>query len=324
MNIKKIATSLMILFIAIFSISLVYALGNHETKVKLNVTFTWNKEEVQKAKDWYQNGKKHSLEKLEKELQDPEVDKKTKYEIKKALEMENKTESSDLIKDNKDGSASMKVPLPYIDVQIGNIKVKTDATGEFVLKEIPQGKQIMILSYEDKKIYEGEVRLTEKNSQVDINLEFNGEQIEKAAERMGASMKGEQEQVGKTMALQFYPTYPKNTMVPWSSGKGTMWVRGAYNIVSCNKAHKYKYSADFPWNNSDCAVAIRLGALYASNSIAFYYYRQNYYCYIESIQNVSGNEGSNVYCNGVKKSDGHYNCSWFNGIKHSESLHSHN
>lgn len=53
------------------------------------------------------------------------------------------------------------------------------------------------------------------------------------------------------------------------------------------------------------------------------YYAQNVVCVIESCQNVSGNEGLNVYCNSKKKSGPHWNCSWINGIKHTESFHYH-
>ena len=43
-------------------------------------------------------------------------------------------------------------------------------------------------------------------------------------------------------------------------------------------------------------------------------------CVKEAVFNSEGK--GNAYCDGKKKS-GKVNCSWFNGIKHSESFHTH-
>jgi hypothetical protein len=132
---------------------------------------------------------------------------------------------------------------------------------------------------------------------------------------------------------RFYPEQPVPSYP--GIGRGKMKIFDVNNLVSCNKADKgienldgYGDTADFPFNFSDCAISIGYGVMFGSNPIAYAPFYRSSNCFIESIQNGMDNSEQNVYCNMKKKFafpefEYHYNCSWFFGIDHSESMHAH-
>lgn len=81
----------------------------------------------------------------------------------------------------------------------------------------------------------------------------------------------------------------------------------------------------FAIQNSDCSKSVKLGliALADATGILRATYANSIYCVIEGMQSAIGDNAENVYCNGKKKAGGHVNCSWFNGIGHSERFHYH-
>ncbi len=113
------------------------------------------------------------------------------------------------------------------------------------------------------------------------------------------------------------------------SGVGTTYVCFDVNIVQCNKHDKDLKSinaAQFAFGNSDCAASVKLGIValspLSSNDTRAYYINSTY-CVNESLNADSSKDNGNIYCDGTKKAGNHVNCSWFNGIGHSERFHYH-
>lgn len=106
------------------------------------------------------------------------------------------------------------------------------------------------------------------------------------------------------------------------NGAGRSKVFFNTNIVGCNKHDKNTNSintAQFAIQNSDCSKSVKLGLAYLSNTLLSSY-KMSANCVSEAVFSADGK--GNAYCDGKKKS-GKVNCSWFNGIKHSESFHTH-
>lgn len=84
-------------------------------------------------------------------------------------------------------------------------------------------------------------------------------------------------------------------------------------------------TAQFAVGNSDCAKSVKLGlvALADTTGILRIYNANSINCVIEGMTSAVGDNVSNIYCNGKRKSGNYVNCSWFNGIGHSERFHYH-
>lgn len=312
-----------IFFVTICSMLLVSSLivfGQSQPEVSgsLKVTFKWEKQDVEKAKSWYDFSIMKGKEAAEKELHKT-TDYKVREDLVSVSEAFENQKSNRAFKDQKDGSSTLEIPLPNVDIQFGDLKTKTDSKGNFIINGLETKTYPVVISYEGKEVYRTQLKVN-KNQILDINLSFPGNNIFKAADLMSEYMLSEE---NIQTASTNFPIYSIGTIVPGSSGKGTMKIVAANNIVGCNKADKtIGDSANFPLNFSDCSVSIGLGTAYASNSITFMWAYMSYNCFLESLQNFGDGNEQNVYCNGKNKS-GHYNCSWFNGIGCTESLHTH-
>lgn len=131
----------------------------------------------------------------------------------------------------------------------------------------------------------------------------------------------------QTTTCIYPPKVDVNTKV--GSGVGQTEVKFDVNIVTCNKHDKDLKSINkvqFALGNSDCAASVKFGLIalspLSSNDTRAYYINSTY-CVNESL-NADSKDNANEYCNGTKKAGNHVNCSWFNGIGHSERFHYHN
>jgi CarboxypepD_reg-like domain len=256
-------------------------------------------------------------------------------ETRKSPERVEANRCAELVPGSPDGSADLQTPLPTVDVQIGDRRTKTDKKGRFSLSGVTPGKHEMTISFNGKTIRQLDVMVKSDRQQLDVDLQVSGEKFMGAAEKMSRSIHHQptaSQQDVHAQGFRFYPEQPVGTIA--GTGRGSMQIFAPGNIVGCNKADAgvsvpgqpdpNDDSGRFPFNFSDCSISIGLGTAYAGDPLFSWPYHMSYNCFIESIQNGMQDDGQNVYCNGQRKDDGHWNCSWFNGIEHPENLHTHN
>ncbi|MDN4595234.1 hypothetical protein [Polycladomyces subterraneus] len=236
-----------------------------------------------------------------------------------------------------DGSVDLHVPLPSVKVKIGNLETQADERGNYVLTGVPLGTNKIQLIKEDHVFYEKTIVIDQNQDSLNVEIEKNEAEFFQGFTNMQQQMMSQQGSVSVQAALpaqqRFYPEQPVPSYP--GIGRGEMKIFDANNLVSCNKADKgiedldgYGDTADFPLNFSDCSISIRYGVMFAYNPVMYAPFYRSYNCVIESIQNGMDNSERNVYCNMKRKLafpelEYHYNCSWFFGIEHSESMHAH-
>ncbi|MEH7502497.1 hypothetical protein V7152_10810 [Neobacillus drentensis] len=235
-----------------------------------------------------------------------------------------------------------------LEVQVGKVKTTTNKKGHYTLPALPIGKHKMIIKRDGKVLRELEIEVKNGNLKFNVVFQSTGVGFIAGAQKMGEQMSSRhqtntnsapiQTQETENNGIVTYKDLPKGTKVGTGQGKMSI-LTDTGNVVSCNKADAYEteganfpegWESDtwrFPLNWSDCSQSIALGILYASE-IGFFFpeYENSLNCYIESLQNVMHDEskGENApYCNWEQKDGNHYNCSWFEGIEHTEALHTH-
>lgn len=290
----------------------------------ISTIITFNQSQSTEVKDWFSESIEGAVN---PELEPALEEAKQEGDVVKAEAIESaineiQDSGSDSLFTQEGTATTLKANLPDVFVSFGNISTKTDANGNFDLNGIPEGEYLVTISKDGSVIYSQPVDIKQGDQQIDLELNVSGDAFYEGAEQMieGNITVEETAQASTT----YYSTKPIGSYV--GSKLGKMKIIANNNIVNCNKADdSISDSQYFPANGSDCSVAIARGAAYASNPIVFFYWKKNLVCYIESIQSAANmlgdNAGQNVYCNAKKKSDGHYNCSWFRD--HSESLHTH-
>ncbi|SEM91095.1 hypothetical protein [Lihuaxuella thermophila] len=336
----------------------VYAANKTALTGTVHTTIEFDKENAAPAKKWFDDVVAMAKEDLEAKLE--KAPKEEQKKIKKQLNELKKIHSKKLFKDHPDGSADLKVPLPQVEIQVGDQKTRANHKGKYTLPHVPLGKHKVIISENGKKLREFEVVVERGHPRMDIDLQIYDKQWFVNSNRMSAAMKSHSHASHDHVTTQDVATYPQlpyNTFVGTGKGEdgadvlndGTMRIvsdpsKGEpKNIVSCNKASAYE-SPDgkkpfdpnatenwlsntwmFPANDSDCTRSIGLGFIYDASLGLIDSYKMSHYCVLESINSAMDALDSyqNIYCDGMQKSDGHWNCSWFNGIGHTEELHTH-
>jgi len=280
---------------------------------------------------------------------------KDKQNLKENLEKQKKLNPTRFFKDNYDGSTSMTTKLPYVQIKMGNYTTTSDENGKFYLEGLEKGEYPLEVSFKGVVIYKSTIKIEDTNPSKAVDIVINRDESEfsksfkKMEERHENAMKDENnETMSDTMADMsmvttasaddgniYFPTYKVGSVVEWSKSRlGTISIAQPVNIAKCNKAGDYTDDGTydthwFPLNSSDCAQAIFLGMDYSEDPITYADYSMNYYCWLEAINNDNSNSVPNIYCNGTytmsngESKGSHVNCSWFNGIGHTEVLHAH-
>ncbi|QKI82316.1 hypothetical protein [Kroppenstedtia eburnea] len=314
----------------------------------LTTTIEFEKGSVDQAKHWIDSTVELAKEDMENAMKD--ASKEEKKQLKKALKELKKTNSNTLLTKRPDGSAEMKNILPGVEIRVGGKKATTRHNGKFTIPQVPLGKHVMRITKEGKLIRELDVVVKRGQPRMDIDLQIYEKQFQENVNRMHQAMGHHHPDSATVQGTATYPELKEGQLV--GKGEGRMGIisdptKGEpKNIVSCNKADGYEspvgkrpfdpagteeWESDtwrFPANLSDCSRSIMLGFLYNQSSLIFGRYHMSEYCVIESINAVMGEEPKDkdqyaAYCNWKQKGDGHWNCSWFNGIKHTEELHTH-
>ncbi|HEX9060234.1 MAG TPA: hypothetical protein VF941_08640 [Clostridia bacterium] len=317
---------------------------------KIRSHFTFKKSETTDAINWIQSTKTLGEDFISKDIAKSTDADKIKF-LNQVLAESKKINVKNLFKINKDGSSSMEMKIPHCKVVMdGTTTTTSDENGTYSFDNPTVGKHKIDVYYNDTLIKSDNVDISEQNidrrgtsdasKDVDLTLSASSSQINDAINKMGESMVNSQSIYLPSyfgISSSSFGTYNTSTrkypyFQPVQTKSGTyynMYFITPSGHVGCNKADTTLASAQtFPKDvGSDCAKSIAFGALaYSSPVLALYYYNSEY-CAIETAQEayskMGGGNETNVYCNGKRGSDGHYNCSWFNGIGCDERLHTH-
>lgn len=338
---KVLVAAAMVLSMNLMGITLVHADAKTAINGTLTTSIEFEEENVKGAKEWIDETLAVAKKDLEAELEKAKG--KEKQRLKKALKKLDKMSAEKWFEERPDGSAKLQVPLPNLQIEIGGRKTTTRHNGKFTIPQVPLGKQKLRISKDGKTVREMDVVVKRGHPRMDIDLQIYDYEFEANIHRMHQAMHSGKEDV-KTQAITTYPQLKKGTKVGVRAGQMTILSDEEKNVVSCNKASSYEspegkkpfepnateeWTSDtgrFPANGSDCSRSIALGMLYNTNSSLFRKYVMSEFCVIESINHVMTEEKDKsyaAYCNWEKKEDGHWNCSWFPGVGHTEELHTH-
>ena len=232
----------------------------------------------------------------------------------------------------QDGNTTLLViPLSDMNVEIEGESVEVDSDG-LINEEIKENADLaeavctedkvdIVLSDISDESLEAEV--TETVDGYSVNYEISFDDFADGVSEMSNNMS---DATAQKVTCIFPARVKPGTQV--GKGAGVTNVYFETNIVGCNKHDTSLASIttkQFAIQNSDCSKSVKLGliALADATGILRATYANSIYCVIEGMQSATGDNAENVYCNGKKKAGGHVNCSWFNGIGHSERFHYH-
>jgi len=303
---------------------------SHKVSGRITITYSFDTSEIQDVSDWLESSWEFGEEYLLAEIASTQDADKLEL-LNTALIETQALAVSDFLDFTDDGSVEIVVPVPYAQIVIDGQTVTADADGNYEIPFVDEGAQIITVSYDGTTVME-EVADISQDTIVCMDTEVTSDDINTAMIEMGESMASAQ-------AIRTYNQIAGGTKI--TGGSCSMLViKGApKNYVHCNEASTDKSArtnknfvasntdlSKFPANNSDCAISIALGVSAMKNSILAIYYYNSINCAIEAAQAVGRRMGistSNVYCNTKLKSGNRYNCSWFNGIGHTQELHTH-
>jgi len=243
------------------------------------------------------------------------------------LEELQKIDIDKMFEEQADGSIELKSLHRNAEVIIDGTEYRTDDEGYYLIEDetkiesVLEGENEVILADQNIEFAELEVSF-------DGNIDNNEIKYEKTFSEFADGMANMSEKMQNAEGQVVQVFYAKRKINDnFGAGKGATKVYKDTNIVGCNKHDKNLDSINtvqFATGNSDCAISVRLGLL-SQESVAILY-PYSLYCVEESLS--EGNV-ENIYCNGKSNmrngtsKNGHINCSWFKGIGHSESFHTH-
>ena len=244
------------------------------------------------------------------------------------LELLQEIEINEMFKEQTNGNLELRIPHRNAEIIVGDEEYLTDDEGYYKIEDeaniesIFEGENKVILADQNVEFAELEVSFDENVDNNEIKHKKTFLEFAEGAVNMGEKM---QQAEGQTVQV-FYPK--KNKQQALGAGAGVTTVYKDTNIVGCNKHDKNLNpinAVQFATGNSDCAKSIRLGVI-VSSSTKLPLYPYSVYCVEEA---ASEGNVENIYCNGKSNmrdgtsKKGHINCSWFDGIGHSEAFHTH-
>lgn len=327
---KKLLAVMLTMSLCVGSLSTkIYARGETDNDFdkyeNVNVTFiteiSFTDKQAKEYEKALEKDLRENVEQLENDLLRSNNETKSKA-IKKQIELISNVDTSEVF--NGDEDNTIVIPMKGIEVDCSVIDDLTDEDGEVEVKADDMEELVDWCDEQDVELYQDDEGLVVKS-------EITAEEFAEGGLKMSEDMlDAEGQKVVTVKRVKYNKSNPKIWGKNYSSSRLIYSTKSYPNIVHCNKcddssSENEKNVGKWLLDGSDCAKAIRLGtiSLTTTNPILKLYYSQNVVCVIESCQNLSGKEGPNVYCNSKKKSGPHWNCSWFNGIKHTESFHYH-
>ena len=225
----------------------------------------------------------------------------------------------------------MEIPLSDIQVEIGDEEYAVSEEGvieDMFIEDLndvssssdDESLEIVLSGVTDQPI---EFNVNDTDNGKALNLTLSFEDFAEGVAEMS-------DQMSEGTAQKVTNVYPAKVNVGSYVGQGAGRTKVYFNtnIVGCNKHDKNLNSINtvqFALGNSDCAKSVKLGlaALASSQASVKAYYANSIFCVIEGMTSATGDNVQNAYCNGKRKAGSHVNCSWFNGIGHSERFHYH-
>jgi hypothetical protein len=331
-----ILSTCIILSTSIISTSSLVAKADEQTEEsqlqgKVTMTMKFDSSETESAMEWFQKAKTQGEDFIKSQIATTDDPDKLQL-LNEALKESTNLDTNDLFKVNADNSSNLKTPIANGQVTVDGVTVTTDENGNFSLDKVRPGDHDITVSLGGQVISQDSVKIddTGKDETKNIDLTVDSADLQDAAKHMANSM-------ATTQGIRYYQHYAKNTTLVY--GNEGMKVVSDTDVVSCNEISKNSSSSSdirshlsetdfskFPANGSDCATSIALGAIAQTNPVLAVLYHNSIFCDIEAAQAVGRRMHltlSNIYCNG-NYGGGHWNCSWFYGIGHSEKLHTDN
>lgn len=216
----------------------------------------------------------------------------------------------------------VEVPMRDVSIKLdGDVEV-TDESGTIQLEAEEAAKIATEHLDEDIEV---------KGNNITVKSSISGEEFAEGGLQMADRMENGIAQ--KITCVTCKKQYEKGHTWGTNRSKTVVCTTKKKNVVYCNKcdvSNKENYNAkDWAVGNSDCAISVRLGMMASSiGGTTLITYSRSVKCVIEACQSAGQklHEDSkwtnNVYCNGINK-NGHFNCSWFTGIQHTEEFHLH-
>ncbi len=294
-------------------------------KGKVFVSLVISKDDTKAFKSSMEDAKKDGENYYKSLIADTNDKDKIEY-LKKLLESSQSINIDNMFQNNSDGSATIDLPYGNAELLIDGEEIRTDAKGYFEFKNSKDKEYEIILSRENVKIANQKVKFDKTKSNNDIKIIKSLDSLGEGIKRMGNAMAAEGQ------AITYYPRKPVGDYYGSGVGRSKIWKE--FNVVGCNK-HDQDYNqaitmAQFAARNSDCSKSVKLGMVSIANPLwpLWKPYSYSEYCVDEAIS--GGDDGeANIYCNGQTtmrngtSKGSHINCSWFSGIGHSESFHTH-
>lgn len=304
-------------------------LENKDVAVNLVIEFTPEDAEVYKQS--IQDALDENMESLVNEMM--KTENSSKMDLLDNLVSEIETvDLESLFTEEGNSSTMLKIPLTDMNVSIDEAELNLSSDGKVESGEFEANQEVaetictqdtVSIVLDDMADLAVDAEIEKNETNYEINYKISYEDFSEGVEEMADNM-------SEGTAQKITNVYPAKVKVGSyvGAGAGRTKVYFNTNIVGCNKHDKNLKSIttkQFAAGNSDCAKSVKLGliALADSTGVLKAYYANSINCVIEGMTSVTGENVNNIYCNGKRKSGNHVNCSWFNGIGHSERFHYH-
>ena len=293
--------------------------ANDDVNISFETTIVFTEEQGQLYKEAMEKDVKETIEALTNEVMMSDNAYKEEY-IESLIKDLNEANVEDVFDDET--CTTMTIPMMNTGIAVDGEVEKTDLEGVITVDEAVSNEIIERFDNDDN--YD----VTVENDTVVVSNQVSFDDFAEGIYNMSEEMSDTEGQAVTTYSK-------KSKGYSWGSNASRTVVcysTNSYpNIVYCNKCDKSsnesKSVAAWAVGGSDCAKSVRLGGLALSGGIFGILYSNSIYCVIESCASVydalENTSTSNIYCNGKKKSGNHWNCSWFTGIGHTESFHTH-
>lgn len=298
--------------------------------VTINLVIEFIPEDAEVYKESIQDALDENMESLVNEMMKTQNSSKMDLLDNLVNEIEN-LDIESLFKE-EGNSTMLKIPLTDMNVSIDEAELNLSSDGKVESGEFEANEEVaetictqdtVSIVLDDMADLAVDAEIEKNESNIEINYKFTYEDFSEGVEEMANNM-------SEGTAQKITNVYPAKVKVGSyvGAGAGRTKVYFNTNIVGCNKHDKNLKSIttkQFAAGNSDCAKSVKLGLIALADSSGFLkaYYANSINCVIEGMTSITGENVNNIYCNGKRKSGNHVNCSWFNGIGHSERFHYH-
>jgi len=319
-----------------------------DEKGRVTLSIEFSEDELEEAEEWIRTAKEIGEAWIERALEATEDEDKIEL-LNSALEASRQTNTDEFFVANQSGTVLMEVPVANGTLEFDDgTRLQTDEDGFYSTQGFSKGKYAVTLSKAGVLNLEDTIEIRkDEDSECDINFSKTSEEINASLNKMASGMSEEVKEnkivleskveieeadvslLGNDSTIgEYYGKLKtdKESSIIGTSGRGTSrYAEDGSNRPKCQKSDKnLGDSSKFPLNSSDCATSIGLGFMAFQDPALYPVYFNSTYCVDECFSALP-----NIYCNGKNtmrddtSKNNHMNCSWFNGIGHTENMHIH-